>query len=93
MWIALPGEADCVWGLPQISSNYVEAVVAYLEESDLMAGVCNKKSVTRLIENGLARHVTLIPLRQVYDTDEAIAFYFHQYRCKPEAQEMRTYLE
>ena len=39
--VSLACEADYIWGLPQIRSDYIEAVVADLQESDLMAGVRN----------------------------------------------------
>ena len=59
-WILLSCENDSVWRLLQVRTDHIEAVVRDLEQSDLMAGVCDQKAVARLIESHTCRGMFLI---------------------------------
>ena len=49
--ILLACEDDSVRRLLQICTDHIEAIVSNLEESDLMAGICDEKAITGLIES------------------------------------------
>ena len=59
-WILLASEDDCLRSLLEVCTDHIEAIVSNLKQSDLMAGVCNKEAITRLIECYVRCRVLLI---------------------------------
>ena len=64
-----------MWGLPQPVLHYIEAILADLKQSNLVARICDQKRVTSRIEYYLSRQVRFVSFTDVDYTDQAIAFY------------------